>query len=131
MIDFEVDSLLKGAWINGLNAVRFATLGACDLIYLHLDERRPVLTAAFEWTGTSGPLPGVSAGENAVKFCVEFNQVAEFEVRGWDCARADRFLLAAAGGRWAVNIGGPNDDTAFTCAEVSVSAVRAFRAGAW
>lgn len=95
-------------------------LRECDLLYVHIDERDPSITAAF----------GFPMDQDTLDFCLEFHNADRLRISGWSYEPPTSFVLSELEtGVGLVSISGPGGWLEFHCDAVSIFSVQKFRSG--
>jgi hypothetical protein len=95
-------------------------LQECDLLYVHIDERDPSITAVFEF-----PMD-----QDTLEFCLEFCNAGGLHISGWSHEPPTSFVLSEleTGGD-LISVSGPGVRLEFHCDSVSIFSVRKFKSG--
>ncbi|MFJ1972164.1 Imm50 family immunity protein [Streptomyces sp. NPDC087903] len=104
---------------------------ACDLFYVHIDERGSSVTLGFDTRNfPSSPAPEwEEKGLNAFEFYLVFAGVERLRVTGWGAGEARAIDLAAVeGGDFRVLLGTKSSGIAFRAATLRLAKTRAYLA---
>jgi len=104
---------------------------ACDLFYVHIDEREDSVTLGFDTRAFPVNLPPEWRGKdfNAFEFHLFFTGVTGLRVTGWGAPEAKKTALTAHdGGHFDVNLGSETSGITFRAAGARLSRTRAYLA---
>jgi hypothetical protein len=105
--------------------------GACDLFYLHIDEREGSVTLGFDTRSLPANPPVEWEGEdfNAVEFYLVFTDVEGLRATGWGAPEARAIdLTFPDGGLLEVALGSEESGVAFRASAVRLAKTRPYLA---
>jgi hypothetical protein len=123
--------LASAAYLGELYAGVPPLPGACDLFYVHIDEREDSVTLGFDTRIFPVNPPAEWEGKdfNAFEFYLVFTEVDDLRVTGWGAPEARAIdLTVLDGGLFEVALGAAESGVTFRASAVRLAKTRAYLA---